>query len=139
MDGLIRKLEDVRVCMQQVSCMTNELRSADDYICMCKYKHTYSKGNLFEKQLHTDDAVCGATGIDKKISRTCEAKDQEYLLSQSQLFLPTARPRHELIKGPLSDNITQIHTYFRSGMRYGYVRSLRKIVIMDFTNSASTS
>lgn len=67
----IRKLEDVRVCMQQVSSMTNELRSADRYIHM--YMHT-SKGNLFDKKLHMDDAVCGAIGIDKKISSTVHVR-----------------------------------------------------------------
>lgn len=60
--------------------MTFELRSADDYICMCKYKHVYSTCNLFGKQFQPGNAVCGAIGIDKKISRTYDAKDQEYLL-----------------------------------------------------------
>lgn len=65
--------------MQQVSSMTNELRSADGYICMYIYASTNthtSEGNLFEKKLHTDDAVCGAIGIDKKISRTVHLRQK---------------------------------------------------------------
>lgn len=71
-----RKLEDVRVCMQQVSSMTNELRSADGYICICKYVQTRIPPKVIYliKKLHMDDAVCGAIGIDKKISSTVHVR-----------------------------------------------------------------
>lgn len=95
----IRKLEDVRVCMQQVSSMTNELKVSrwlHMYMQVCTNTHT-SKGNLFDKKITY--GRCGLWGNWHRQENlkycTCEVKDEEYLLSQSQLCLPNARPGHE--------------------------------------------
>lgn len=71
----IRKLEDVRVCMQQVSSMTNELK-VSRWLHMYMHVQTRIPPKVIYliKKLHMDDAVCGAIGIDKKISSTVHVR-----------------------------------------------------------------